>query len=352
MGDIADLREFICTECQPPERAASCSGFDSTPLSCSTEGTLCSGVLNSSRVVYTMELDLLKLFCHCPDAAIIALESFSNLLAAIRSEVISVLQGTPLSNVQSCELCIRPTHIPSVIVSQSARYASTRNGSLTILTGTIIRICAKRVVPYKYHMQCPICKKETEVYSDPFNRSTAPKPRCDAKGCKSVALAGIGQVWMDYTECRVQQRIQENDVSGRLPRSVLVTLDDDLASRFSAGQFVEVAGISKPRWRNIYAKAVPQIELVVWAQNVTVRDDSIPIMTNETLDGENLHNTGEFSPEQFAEDFTGPNGQRGMLRAALIRSTCPQLCGVIAPRLGILLAAVGGAEVRDEKNWT
>lgn len=150
----------------------------------------------------------------------------------------------------------------------------------------------------------------------------------------------IDQQWMDYTECRLQPRAVGNE--GKLPRSITVTLDDELATKCSAGQLVEVIGVAKPRWKNTFAKAVPQIEVVVWAQNVVPRDES-----NTRRAVINDGRSADINPKEFADSF---ENNISLLRTRLLMSTCPQLSGLEGPRLGVLLSAIGGAEVKDEKS--
>ena len=318
MGDVSELREFLIESCAPPQLVSSEAVVSDRPC----------------RRVWTFELDVMLLCAKCPGTAAVLYSSpFSRLLQIVKQEVLETMG--PHTKLMEHELCIRPVHVPPLLCATAPSHTKGTEGTLVQLSGTIIRLCAKRVVAFERQLRCPLCRKEVRLPTDPADRPQQQRPRCDGKSCKGAFLAEVGNVWMDYSECRLQQLGRSG--GGNLPRSVLVTLDDELASKFTAGQAVKVVGMARSRWKQTTARAIPRVELVVWALNVTALEHG----GDDELEG-----GATFSPEGFASSISNFH----VLRTRLIQSTCPQLSGLIGPRLGLLLATLGGAEAKDARS--
>lgn len=322
--EMDSIRRFFLQYCEPPVRV--------------TEDTLPS----SARIVWTQRVDVMKLMIVCPEVAQQLLEQPMQCIDRLRVVSGSLSQSSE-AIITPTSLCIRFTHFPPVLLNIPS--IPPPQGRLVQLCGTVIRMSTKRVVPFSYRLMCPRCRQTSETFTTPFDRSCSTKITCDAPSCKREMMQVVNQVWMDYAECRLQQR---SNVSGKLPRSILVTLDDELSGSVSVGQFVEVVGVLFPKWKQVFPSSRPLIEPTLWAINVTpmeaYRASSQGTLLGTSSSVNLIEGTSSlFIPELFFSSFK----KRKLCRlVSLVRSTCPQLSGLFAPRLAILLATVGGAPLR------
>lgn len=312
------ISEFLLHHCDPPQQV------------------LAAEASSSGRSLWTQEVDLMKLLLECPEVASDLFLNPASVIADVRAAVASLCQE---AGITSEHLSVRFTHFPPAQTPLQAA-SPLPQGVLLHLRGTIVRMSAKRVVPFSYRMMCPRCSRSVECYTSPFDRSSSEKKCCDTPTCKREPLQMVEQEWMDYAECRLQQKC----LSGELPRSIRVTLDDELGAKCSVGQFVEVIGISYLSWSHVYQGSKPIIEPTLWATNVLPMDSCLLIDQVQPLQ-EAFANEGEaaaqtFSPDAFFLSFAKRKLQRA---AVLLQSTCPQLSGLFAPRLAMLLSVVGGA---------
>ena len=302
---------------------------------------------SSEEKVFPVDVDVMSLLNCCPEMAAVLQNNPLQFMQVLHAELRSIAmekkepQLSTGSEARS-RLRIRPTHVPPCLLARTditfSRYG---HGTFCSVIGTIARMSAKRVVAAVLTLKCPACGAVVDFPTDPFHRGAPVRARCDNKRCKGMDMQQLNQTWVDYVECRLQQR-RCREEPGHLPRTILVTLEDELTEACSIGQLVEVCGFVKPRWKSLFPKAVPQIELVLLALNVT------PVSLLDGMNaGSGLHPsayTNRQTTEVFhAETFRGSfDSNLEQLRGALVASVCPQLCGCYFARLGLLLAAVGG----------
>ena len=348
LDNLEGLQSFILQHC-------------AAPYECGVGGGAPDGSAPPPRVA--VDIDLMLMADEWPEGlALLAARPLAEVLALVKPMVAALLGVT-------ANLSLRPTHVPPMlhvplqVATRAGASGGGGGGQLTsqqrptvVLTGTIVRIYGKRVVPRSTTLHCPSCRAEVTVLSDPYDRGAVVKHTCDggprgAAKCKGTELLVSHTEWMDYTECRLQPRMV--GAEGRLPRSVTVTLDDELATKCAAGQLVEVIGSAKARWRQTVARAVPQIETVVWAHNISSREEAggASAVGSAAAGGAEASETSRAmdalgSPLEFARQY---EGRPSLLRTLLLLSVCPHLSGLAGPRLGVLLSAVGGAEVKDER---
>lgn len=347
-----ELVHFFLQFCEPPTAVAS-SGDP-------------SGGLDAGRMIWTQEVDIMKLLIYNPTIAQALFEYPLRTMEELRAECAGLCQSaqsTPnlqnlLHTVTPATLSIRFTHFPPIQVFPISSLPPSQ-GMLVQVWGTIVRMSTKRVVPFLIRYMCPRCYSVMAYYTTPLDRSSTPKLCCESVPCKKEPLTIVEQVWMDYAECRLQQRSRG---SGELPRSIMITLDDELSVKCSVGQLVEVIGVLFKRWKQVYPCSRPSIEPVIWASNVIPMESyrgggrgggGVLMPGEEKLDptrSPSLSGLGAdkkrypgslgWSPEHFFLFFKKKKLSRTV---ALTRSTSPQLSGLFAPRLALLLATVGGA---------
>lgn len=285
---------------------------------------------SGGRTLWTQEVDMMKLLMECPHMSEQLFLSPMSSIEYLRSECSALCQQSG-NCVPPSSLSIRLTHFPPIHAPIPTLPPA--GGTLVHLCGTIVRMSTKRVVPFLYRLMCPSCRQVVETYTSPYDRSSVGKKYCESEKCKREELKLVDQIWMDYAECRLQQR---SSVSGELPRSIFVTLDDELSVKCSVGQFVEVIGVLFQKWKHVFPSSRPVIEPTVWAVNVQPMEAYRGVEASQSSPA-----ASAFSPESFFSSFKQCKLKRTV---ALARSACPQLSGLFAPRLSMLLATLGGAQ--------
>lgn len=321
----ARLRSFFLEECAPPQSIVAV-GEGGAAMSC-------------GRCPWIQEVDCMRLLSRFPEVAPQLFDNTLEFLQTLSMECAALCLHAK-QVIRPDEVSIRLTHLPTC--GRPLPSLPPRGGQLVQVCGSVVRMCAKRVVPYAHRLMCPKCHGVVEAYTHAYDRAAVPKKRCDRHDCKKEELQPVGQVWMDYAECRLQQRSNQ---SGRLPRSVLVTLDDELSTMCTVGQFVEIIGILHPRWSQMYPLSRPAVEPTIWATNVLSMEAyrGAALATGSTAPRRTVGRQVEkpkFIPEQFFYSFGKSKRRRSV---ALVSSTAPQLSGLFAPRMAILLSALGGA---------
>ncbi|KPI90717.1 putative DNA replication factor [Leptomonas seymouri] len=327
------VRYFFIHHCEPPRPLTSYSDPADSSASSTSPG--------SGRAIFIQEVDCMKLLHVCPEMGTALLTQTSSIMDALRVVCADLCREAGQLSIASSSISIRLTHVPAAMTGLPS--VPPPGGQLVQLCGSIIRMSTKRVVPYAFRIMCPRCRETTEVLTNPFDRATEVKAHCTQPGCKHEPMQAISQVWMDYAECRLQQRSNQ---SGRLPRSVLVTLDDELSMKCSVGQFVEVVGLAFPKWRHVFPSSRPAIEPAIWAVNVLPMEAYRGAAASTSGGAVGLRRRAgktdrpKFNPEHFFVSFCKDKRKRGV---TLARSVCPHLSGLFAPRLAVLLSALGGA---------
>ncbi|KEG10999.1 putative DNA replication factor [Trypanosoma grayi] len=320
---LKQLRTFFLECCEPPQCLTTApSTADSIP----------------SRSVWTQEVDCMQLLAACPSLSDLLFFQTTTLVDALRQVCAEMCKGAGRC-LNPADLSPRLVHLP--IVGAPPPSMPPPGGVLIGVCGSIVRMNTKRVVPFVHRFKCPKCRETVEIASSPFDRAAKPKGRCERKECRGEELQQVGQVWMDYAECRLQQR---SSLSGRLPRTLLVTLEDELTTKCTVGQLVEVVGILFPKWRATHPNSRPIIEPTVWALNINTMESHRDGGSGSAATAPRRRAAGSmegptFSPESFFSSFCKDRLRRVI---ALATSVCPQLSGLFAPRMAVLLAAVGG----------
>ncbi|KAH9601756.1 MCM domain [Trypanosoma melophagium] len=319
--ETAALRGFFLRCCEPPR-------------------CLTSAGLLPARSAWAVEVDCLRLLAARPALAARLFTDTVALAGTLRRVAASVCRG-----LSPADLSLRLTHLPTVGAPPPSMPPP--QGVLISVCGSIVRMNAKRVVPFVHRLKCLKCRETVELPSSPFDRAAKPKGHCERKECRGEELQPVGQVWMDYAECRLQQR---SSLSGRLPRTLLVTLEDELTTKCTVGQLVEVIGILFPKWRATQPNSRPIIEPTVWALNINAMESYREGGTASASAAPRRKTTGSveganFSPESFFASFGEDRLRRG---TALVTSVCPQLSGLFAPRMAVLLATIGGTSMNGK----
>lgn len=337
------VRHFFIHHCEPPRPLAhhGDATYHNSAESDGTSPSASSSPPAGGRAIFIQEVDCMQLLDVCPEVGTALLTQTTSVMDTLRVISADLCKEAGQAAILSSSISIRLTHVPAAMTGLPP--VPPAGGQLVQLCGSIIRMSTKRVVPYASRVMCPRCRDTSEVFTNPFDRATETKAHCSLPACKHEPMQVIGQVWMDYAECRLQQRSNQ---SGRLPRSVLVTLDDELSMKCSVGQFVEVVGLAFPKWRQVFSSSRPAIEPAIWAVNVQPMEAYRGAATTAAGGSAGLRRRAgktdrpKFNPEHFFVSFCKNKRKRGV---TLARSVCPHLSGLFAPRLAVLLSALGGA---------
>ena len=112
-------------------------------------------------------------------------------------------------------------------------------GQFLTLQGTVIRSSMVRMIEYQREYRCAKCGEEFIVKADyeQYYGILAPT-KCPKMSCKSTSFKKTeesGPVYgRDYQEIKIQEQIQKQ-VLGMVPKSIWVTLEDDLVDTCKPG---------------------------------------------------------------------------------------------------------------------
>ncbi|XP_076053168.1 DNA helicase MCM9-like isoform X2 [Oratosquilla oratoria] len=215
-------------------------------------------------------------------------------------------------------------------------------GHMLCFFGTIVRTTAPKMLEYKKDMICTKCRHVFTIKADYDQYYQLARPsRCpNPEDCHSVNFNPVGVTnhplhTKDYQEIKIQEQVQKL-VVGNIPRSMWVTLEDDLVDSCKPGDDVLVCGVVLRRWSPVNKNMRPSIDLVMKANNVTVQNKqrSTAAVTDEMR--EEHHNFWE------AYQFDPLNG-----RNHILSSFCPQVYGLYVVKLAVAVVIAGGVQKQD-----
>ena len=125
---------------------------------------------------------------------------------------------------------------------------------------------------------------------------------------------------------------------GAIPRSIWVTLEDDLVDSVKPGDDVDVIGVVKKRWK-AFSK-IPEertgISLAIKALNVNVQNNVVSNVIVKT------------DAEKEFRAFWRKHENRDVLgRNRLLSFFCPQVFGMYTVKLALMVVLAGGGEKVD-----
>ncbi|KAK3910495.1 DNA helicase MCM9 [Frankliniella fusca] len=211
-------------------------------------------------------------------------------------------------------------------------------GNFLRVSGTVVRITAAKMLEYKRDYICAKCKysftikAEYELYYGFSPISRCPNP----EHCKGINFCAVDKVdhknYKDYQEIKIQEQVSKLHV-GSMPRSMWVTLEDDLVDACKPGDDVVVCGTVLRRWRSLTAGNRCDIDLVVQANHLQVCNDqrSSVLVTQEMKDEfENYWRMHAHDPLSA--------------RNRILASFCPQVYGLYLVKLAVCLVLTGGVQ--------
>ncbi|KAF4532670.1 hypothetical protein B566_EDAN002905 [Ephemera danica] len=250
---------------------------------------------------------------HCNVAL---LEAQAHLLTSQPEEV------QPLLNIKS-KVHTRITALPSC--PQLHRTVFPKNedtGSFLRVTGTVVRTSSPKMLEYQRIYRC--CR--------------------NPDGCEGTNFASVqptdGLNYKDYQEIKIQEQVGKLSV-GTMPRSMLVTLEDDLVDACKPGDDVIICGTVLRRWRSLGANKRSDVELVLRANHLQVCNDQRAqvLVTRETQE-----QAAQFWAEHASDPLSG--------RDLILASICPQVFGLYVVKLAIASVLAGGVAQQQVSGGT
>ncbi len=230
--------------------------------------------------------------------------------------------------------------VPSVSAIRSCH-----TGKFVQLRGTATRAGMIKMVEAHRTYRCGSsrCGVEQFIVAEADRAYAIEEPRgCLQNSCKSTRCELLPEktVCKDAQELRVQEHATKLAV-GSIPRSILVVLEDDLVDSCKAGDDVTITGQVRRRWKPLRRDQRCELELYVLAKSVRVATKTGGVDLTE----ERMNEFRDFS--QLAVDL----GRPYTFRNHLVASICPQLHGLFAVKLAVLLTLIGGVsrEVRGHR---
>ncbi|KAF2351466.1 MCM OB domain [Trinorchestia longiramus] len=217
-------------------------------------------------------------------------------------------------------------------------------GLLLCFSGTVVRATAPRLLRHTLLYTCDTCAHLMHVKADHDQYYSASKPQrcsnpnitCYSKSFSSAALPDAAHT-ADYQEVKLQELMSGGRGSGSsIPQSVWVTLHHDLVDSCKPGDDVLVCGSVVRRWKPISRDARPAIEVVIRANNITVRNKQ---------EGSAL-----IKPElekEFEEFWKHHRNKPLVARDLILASVCPQMYGLYLVKLAVAVVLCGGVQRVD-----
>ncbi|XP_059486449.1 DNA helicase MCM9-like isoform X2 [Neocloeon triangulifer] len=210
------------------------------------------------------------------------------------------------------------------------------------VTGTVVRTSVAKMLEFQRVYRCKKCKFANTVIADyELNYCIVPPRKCGhPDGCTNTSFEVLQPVdglnYKDFQEIKLQEQVTKLSI-GTMPRSMLVTLEDDLVDSCKPGDDVVLCGIVSRRWKNLGAHKRTDIELVLKANHLQVcnNQQTAVLVTKETHE-ECL----QFWRQHSKAPLVG--------RDLILASMCPQVFGLYIVKLATAMVLAGGVQRLEE----
>ncbi|KAJ4431896.1 hypothetical protein ANN_20502, partial [Periplaneta americana] len=214
-------------------------------------------------------------------------------------------------------------------------------GSFLRVSGTVVRITTTKMLEFQRIYVCSKCKYTETVKADyeQYYTISSPSKCSNPEQCKGINLQPIKATdnfnYKDYQEIKIQEQVTKLKM-GTIPRSMWVTLEDDMVDSCKPGDDVVICGTVMRRWRHMYDGSRSDIELVLKANHTQVCNDqrSSVLVTNETRD-------------EFSKYWDAHSQEPLEARNHILASICPQVYGLYLVKLAIAVVLCGGVQKMD-----
>ncbi|XP_077994349.1 uncharacterized protein LOC144448073 [Glandiceps talaboti] len=299
---------------------------------------------------YAVNIDVMTLFESNMETSDLLLSQPLNLLPIFDSAIRSVTMATYKDHPQKIEMRLktnlhaRLTNLPVCpeLIRNTLPKTSDISKFLSI-TGTVIRTTSVKLLEFEKEFICGKCKHVFTVQADfeQYYKECRPVQCPNPEQCNSfkfTCLSDSGSAptcCRDYQEIKLQEQVQKLAV-GTIPRSMWVVLEDDLVDCCKAGDDVTLSGIIMRRWGSVYTESRPDIEMVMKANHLLVKNEqrsTIAVTDELRQEFEDFWERHKYTP------FTGRN--------VILSSLCPQVYGLYVVKLAVAMVLAGGVQRID-----
>lgn len=208
-------------------------------------------------------------------------------------------------------------------------------GQLLAFSGTVIRIGQVNIMESRRVYQCDKCHHHHVVKVDLEQHYIIPKPTSclgDCKSSKFTAMPLDPGCYRDYQEIKVQEQVQKL-AFGKIPRSMIILLTDDLVDCCKPGDDLTVLGVVIRRWWPVKENERANLELLLLSNHISVHNEQKRgvIITDEMK-------------QDFKDYWLSYVDKPLKARNNIVSSMCPQVFGLYAVKLSVLLVLIGGVQ--------
>lgn len=219
-------------------------------------------------------------------------------------------------------------------------------GLLLSIRGTAIKTGWPKMLEKRKRFHCGMCGFSFELEADfeQFYKFDKPQscPNPD-RACRNTyqftaALDMEPEFCRDYQEIKIQEQVSNLNM-GTIPRSIWVTLEDDLVDVCKPGDDVTVIGVVKRRWHEMGRAhdGRTEIGLCLKANFIQVNNDQ---KSRHLVNPDQVLEFEQFWREHAHTPLAGRN--------KILASFCPQVYGLYAVKLALAIVLCGGVERVDE----
>ncbi|KAJ6242538.1 DNA helicase mcm9 [Anaeramoeba flamelloides] len=214
-------------------------------------------------------------------------------------------------------------------------------GSFISFSVTVIRTGNIKMLEYESKYQCKYCKSTVTIRSqiENFNEfqsiNKCPNPQCK---CTYFLKIKEKSLFKDYQEIRVQENFGQLGVRS-LPRSMYVTLDNDLTDVCKVGDNIILIGTVMTRYKYLKNNKKVDLQIFIKANSIQVNDSDV---ANMKVTDELKLNFIKFWEHYQSQPLLGRN--------LIVSSVAPQLFGLSFVKLTLLLVIIGGVPNYDSNS--
>uniref|UniRef100_A0A0A9XC16 DNA helicase MCM9 n=2 Tax=Lygus hesperus TaxID=30085 RepID=A0A0A9XC16_LYGHE len=207
-------------------------------------------------------------------------------------------------------------------------------GSFLRISGTVVRRTMPKMLEFKKTYLCQKCKYTFVLFAE-YEKHYAIQPVGSCRNpetCKSTNVVSVSNPddFKDYQELKIQEQVGKLDM-GSIPKSMLVTVEDDLVDACKPGDDVVICGTVRRRWKNFMTGLRPEVDLVLQANSLEVS---------------NGQNNNSLVTQELMEEFKGfwkTHAHRPMIgRNFILQCVGPEVYGLYLIKLAIALVLSGG----------
>ncbi|XP_014273111.1 uncharacterized protein [Halyomorpha halys] len=189
------------------------------------------------------------------------------------------------------------------------------------------------MLEYGKDYMCSKCKHIFIAFADyEMNYTMTPPSMCkNPEKCEGTKFLPLdSNYFRDYQEIKLQEQVAKLDM-GSMPRSMWVTLEDDLVDACKPGDDVVICGTVRRRWKSLVVGGQTEIDLVLQANHLEVSNDQ----------NNAVHVTHEIK-EEFNNFWKQNSSKVFEARNRILASICPEVYGLYIIKLAVALVLAGG----------